>query len=122
MHNLAMNLGATALGLIFALIPYMLFSIGRKFDKKFRHCLIFYDPDIFLYSNLLRAQHYALCIVLGAMYMRNKSFNALYGGYDFRKAATKLQKIISYVYFSIGAVLGFSMILICINWILLKLF
>ena len=121
-YNIAMHVGAIFLGLVFVLLPYIIFSIGRKFDKQFRHCLVYYDPDMFLYSRLLRAQNYAFLIVLGEIYMRNKSFNALYGGYDFRQAATKLQKVISYVYFFIGVALIFTMIFVGINWILLKLF
>jgi len=80
--QMTLNISGLFLVLVLLVMPYATFSIGRKFDKKFRH--VHYALDLLPGGSPGRTLHYMNCIVGGKRYMSNKFYNAMYQGYDFK--------------------------------------
>jgi len=78
--------------------PVLLLTVGRKFDKLFKDRRPFYDPDIPIFSTGLRASKYAGCCI-SSRYNNAPFLKILYDNYNFKEASTKIDKIISFIYY-----------------------
>ena len=117
--QMTLNISGLFLVLTMLLMPYAMFSIGRKFDKKFRH--VHYALELLPGGSPGRTIRYMGCIALGKKYMNNKFYNAMYQGYDFQTNATLPQKIVSYIYFFFGMIFLLNIIVFGISWVLWQL-
>jgi len=92
------------------MFPILLLTVGRKFDKLFKDRKPAYDPCIPIYSAGLRANLYAGCCIF-KIFRKAPQQTWLYGDYDFKKASTKFDKIISLAYYLILLIAGISVFL-----------
>jgi len=90
--------------IIFGII--LILTVGRKFDKLFKHRKLISDFDIPIHGALLRATHYGTCCV--STFYRNRPYHKyLYGNYDFKANSTLFDKIISGIYLFFGMIFLF---------------
>ncbi len=114
--NWLQNTAAYLFLIIGILVPYIFFSVGRRFDPLFRNVS---GSKNEMFHPLKRAVGYAICLAAPWLAVRHKYIFNLYKGYNFRAASTKFQITLSWI-FSYSAALGifFQLTVIVIRYCL----
>ncbi len=91
------------LGITAILMPYIFFSVRRRFDPLFGNVS---GSKGEMFHPMQRAMGYSLCLAAPWWAIRNKYMVKLYQGYDFRADSTKFQITLAWI-FSYSTFLSF---------------
>lgn len=118
LYNILMSAGGNIMLIFLGLTPYIIFSIGRKFDKLFINRKHYLNPEIVGLNQYCRAISYTLCIVLNKTYQKNDYLQSLYQEFSFRSHASRTQITIGTIFLLLFAVgVSFSIFAIFIKFL-----
>ncbi len=83
------------LGIAVILMPYIFFSVRRRFDPLFGNVSGSMNE---MFHPMQRAMGYAFCLAAPWWAVRHKYTFKLYKGYDFRANSTKLQITLAWIF------------------------
>ena len=90
-------IGMCSVAISTVLLPYILLSIGVKFDKLFKSVHPNYDSRLFFFSFISRTASYVICILVQSKFEKNPYTNQLYGDYNFYANSSLMQRIACYL-------------------------
>ncbi len=109
--NWLQNVAIYLFAVMVILMPYIFFSVRRRFDPLFRNVSGSKNER---FHPLKRAVGYSFCLAAPWWVVRHKYMFKLYKGYDFRADSTKFQITLAWLFFYSGALGSFFQFIVIV--------